>query len=179
MANHEIEVKILEVNEDAISQKLLDLGAKKVFDGELDAIYYDKENEAFRKCDERIRLRKRGDYAEFTFKRKVSNETVKIEEEYQVRVDDFDGMRRILEELGVVEIRRYQKQRRTWVLNDMVFEFDFLWDGVPVFMEIEGPTEAKVLEWVDKLGFSRDEAKSWSGSDVLRHYDVEPVEKMI
>lgn len=175
----EIEVKLLEVNEKQISEKLLAFGAEKIFDGVMDVIYYDYPDEYFRARGKRIRLRKKGDKAEMTYKEKISRGVTKIEEEHEIKINDFETARQILLGMEMVEIRRYQKDRRSYKLGDMYFEFDFLWEGVPVFMEIEGPTEEKVMEWVEKLGFKREDAKNWSGSEVLEHYGIAPVRKLI
>ncbi|PIQ67754.1 class IV adenylate cyclase [Candidatus Uhrbacteria bacterium CG_4_9_14_3_um_filter_41_35] len=175
----EIEVKILEVDEKIIVKQLLDLGAEKIFDGEMDVIYYDYPDEYFRARDKRIRLRKKGDKAEMTYKEKISRGITKIEEEHEIKINDFEIARQILLGMEMVEIRRYQKDRRSYKLGNMYFEFDFLWEGVPVFMEIEGPTEELVMEWVEKLGFKKEDAKNWSGSEVLEHYGIAQVKKLI
>lgn len=170
----EIEVKILEVDVERLEARLLELGAEKVFDGELDVIFYDFEDEWLAKREQRLRLRKVGDKTEFTFKQKVSRKASKIEDEYQVNVSNFEEMRSILEFMGMRQTRRYKKNRISYVLGNTRFEFDTLMLGVPTFLEIEAESEAVLFEWIEKLGFEKSAALPWSGSDVLRHYGIVP-----
>jgi len=175
----EIEVKILEVNVEEVVRHLKELHAEKTFEGELDVIFYDYPDQYFKKQNKRLRLRRGGDIVELTFKKKLSEKTdkVAVAEEFQVEVTDFETMRTILGELNMVEVRHYKKRRQTWALRSekMVFTVDVLMEGIPAFMEIEGPSEEIVYEWVRRFGFQDADARAWSGSDVLRHYGVEPV----
>lgn len=170
----EIEVKILEVNVEALEKRLFQLGAEKVFDGELDVIFYDFEDNWLEKRDQRLRLRKVGDETEFTFKQKVSRKASKIEDEYQVNVSNFEEMRSILEFMGMRQTRRYKKHRISYKIEQTRFEFDTLMLGVPTFLEIEAETEKDIFLWMEKLGLQKEKALPWSGSDVLRHYGIVP-----
>ncbi|MDP2631485.1 MAG: class IV adenylate cyclase [Candidatus Uhrbacteria bacterium] len=165
----EVEVKILEVNVDDVVAKLLALGAKKFFEGDMDVIYYDTASRSLKNQDYRLRLRTKGETNELTFKHKISKKGVKIEEELQVSVDNFEIMKEIMGRLDYAEVDSYKKHRLSYSLEGVLFEFDTI-PGVPTLMEIEGKDEQAVFEWVEKLGFSRDDAKPWTGGDVLKYY---------
>jgi adenylate cyclase, class 2 len=165
----EIEVKILEINVKEVQQKLKKLGAKKVFEGEVIALYFDFPDKRMIKNGKLVRLRKKGDEIEFVIKEKISKEEAKIMKEHEVKITDFEEMSRILGLLGLQRYKSAQKHRITYVLEKVHFEFDTL-PGIPTFLEIEAPTLGKVKEVAGKLGFSMEDCKPWSGGDVLRHY---------
>lgn len=166
----EIEVKILEINTPYITKKLESWGAKNVFDGEVDASYYDFSNGRLKENDLFLRLRKKGPIVELTLKEKVEHEEAKIMQEYEVNVTDFEIMQKILYGLGLLEIKVARKHRTSYLLNEVHFEFD-TFPGIPTFLEIEASTMERVREYVQKLGFSMQDAKPWSGGDVIRYYE--------
>lgn len=167
----EIEIKILEIDVDQVIGKLEGFGAKRVFDGELDVKFYDFPGNLLKDGDKSLRLRKRSDAAELTFKHKLSQQGVKIAEEYQVNVDDFEEAQQILKSLGLIEFKNYIKNRISYSLDGASFEIDTL-EGCPTFLEIEAPTAEDVENWVTRLGFDMKDAKPWSGSEVLKYYQM-------
>ena len=89
--------------------------------------------------------------------------------EHEIIIEDFEGMREILKNLGFKETGEYFKNRISYCIGKVNFELDTL-PGVPTFLEIEAPTEKILERFVKKLGFSMKDAKSWTGNDVLKHY---------
>ncbi len=167
---HEIEVKILEISTSYITKKLESWGAKNVFEGEVDASYYDFSNGRLKDNGLFLRLRKKGPTVELTLKQKVEQEEAKIMQEYEVGVTDFEIMQKILYGLGLLEIKVARKHRTSYLLDEVHFEFD-TFPGIPTFLEIEAPTMERVREYVQKLGFSMQDAKPWSGGDVIKYYE--------
>lgn len=165
----ELEVKILEINKKEVIKKLENLGAKKILDSNVNAIHFDFDDYSLSKQDKILRLRRKGDITELTFKRKISKKKAKIVEELEVKVDDFGSMKKVLERLGLKKIKQYTKHRISYNLNDVHFELD-TYPGIPTFLEIEAPDIKKVKESVEKLGYSMKDAKSWNGWDVLKYY---------
>ncbi len=166
----EIEVKILEVDTSYIIQKLESWGAKNVFEGEVNASYYDFSNRRLRDNDRFLRLRKKGSTVELTLKEKIKHEEAKIMQEYEVNVTDFEIMQKILYGLGLLEIKVAKKHRTSYLLEEVHFEFD-TFPGIPTFLEIEASTIERIREYVLKLGFSMQDAKPWSCGDVIRYYE--------
>ena len=168
----EIEVKILEVDVKSITKKLESWGAQKTFEGELTTHHYDFSHQGLEKRNLALRLRKRADSeqtAELTLKEKIGKTEAKIMQEYELRVSDFEVMQNILHYLGLKEIKAAKKHRTSYVLGEVHFDLDTV-PGIPTFLEIEATTLERVHEYVKKLGFSTEEAKPWSGADILRHY---------
>jgi adenylate cyclase, class 2 len=64
----------------------------------------------------------------------------KIQNEFEVVVDDFEGMHRILTALGFHAEQIYEKVRETWTLEQTLICLDEMPFGI--FMEIEGTPEA-------------------------------------
>ena len=165
----EIEVKILEVDKEEVIRKLKDFGAKEIFEGEIIAIYFDFEGQKLTKGGKLLRLRKMGEKVELTFKQMISREKAKIMEEYEVKLTEFDVIKKILNELGLKEFRKVIKHRVSYTLNNIHFELDTFPD-IPAFLEIEAPSIEKIREFTHKLGFSIEDTRPWSIWDVLEYY---------
>jgi len=164
----EVEAKILEVDKEKTVQKILELGGKKIFDGEITGIFFDKNNE-LKNSGKLLRLRKEGDKTKLTFKQKISKEQTKTSQETELEVDDFEKARKVLEGLGFETGKKHPKHRESYKTGNVRFEFD-TFQGVPTFLEIEAEDENTVLETAEKLGFKKEDLKSWTGKDVLKHY---------
>ena len=165
----EVEVKILEINRNEIIKKLELLGAKKVFEGNVSALYYDFDNLILTKEDKTLRLRKKGEKAELTFKQKISKDKAKIMDEHEIQIENFETTKKILESIGLKEIKRLDKHRLSYSLGNVHFELDTL-PGIPTFLEIESEDLETVKKSVEKLELSMKDAKPWSGKEVLEYY---------
>lgn len=165
----EIEVKFLEVNPEDLISSLEDLGAERVFDGEITADYFDFDDRRLAKKDVTIRLRKKGDSAELTLKKKKKNKHAKICDEYETPIEDFESMRQILTHLSLQFKRRITRHRISFVLKKTRFEIDKV-PGIPPFLEIEAPTIHDIEIHAEKLGLSMTKAKPWSTHEVQQFY---------
>jgi len=165
----EIEVKILEVDKTEVIERLRGLGARKIFDGDVITTYFDFEDRKLAKEGKILRLRKKGDQVELTYKNEISKEEAKIMEEYEIIVDSIDVMKEILGNLGFKEFFKSFKHRISYTKDNIHFEID-TYPDIPAFLEIEAPNLEKLKEYVNKLGFSMNEAKPWSIKDVLEYY---------
>jgi len=166
---HEVEVKILEVNKEEIVKKILDMGGEKIFEGNIVGIFFDKENK-LKNSGRLLRLRKEGGKIELTYKEKISKDQTKIFEETEVEVDDFEKTKKIFESLGFKPGKKYPKHRESYKIENTRIEFD-TFPEVPTFLEIESEDEKSVLEMAEKLGFKKEQLKSWTGKQVLEHYN--------
>ena len=167
----EIEVKILEVDKMEVIERLRGLGARKIFDGDVITTYFDFEDRRLAKEGKILRLRKKGDQVELTYKKEISKAKAKIMEEYEIIVDRMDAVVKILEMLGLKEFHKSIKHRISYTKNNIHFEID-TYPDIPAFLEVEAPNLEKLKEYVNKLGFSMNEAKPWSIKDVLEYYRV-------
>jgi len=152
----EIEVKIMNIDTKKIRNQLKLLGAKKVFSGEIQALSFDFENLELKQAGKSLRLRKMGDKVEFCFKGRNESKIFKAKEEIEVNTSDFAKTRKILENLGLNQIKEYHKCRESYQLGKVKFELD-TYPDFPAFLEIEAPSEEEVKEWVLKLNYTMEQ----------------------
>lgn len=168
----EIEVKILEVDVVKLCSQLESLGAKRVFEGDLEVSFYDYEDKRLYEAGTRVRLREsgdQGDQVEFTLKQKLSHARAKIADEFQVMVDSASELRAILERIGMQSYRTYKKHRISYTLHDARFEID-TYEGLPPLLEIEAKSVEACYLLAAELGYEVEQIKPWSGSEVIAHY---------
>jgi len=166
----EVEVKILEINKEEIIKKLLELGAEKVFEGEIISHLYDFEDKRINQGRKLLRLRKKGEKNLITFKTSISKEQSKIEEEIETEIGDFEVVDDILKKIGLLIRRKAEKKRTSYKIANVLFEIDEPKEDVPAFLEIEAQSEEEIFEYVEKLGIEKERVKNWSGGEVLAHY---------
>jgi adenylate cyclase, class 2 len=173
VAMREIEVKILEIDTADVTAKLIALGARKTFDGEIHALYYDTPDSAIRGKETTLRLRKEGGRAVLAVKRDISDERAKVREELEVEVSDFATMKTMFEALGLRVWLEMRKHRISFELSGLHFDFD-RYDGeyayIPEFLEIEGSSLGVIHEYAALLGFSAGDCRPWDAVDIARHY---------
>jgi len=170
----EVEVKIIAIDRNEVKAKLKSLGASQTFEGEIETIFFDFPSKPFGKANNLLRLRRKGDKSELTFKRFVANDNAKVREEYEVVVSDFEATRIILRSIGLVEFQRMKKHRVSYALEGSVsidldkYEEEF--SHIPDLMEIEAKDIATVDSHVKLLGFRPEDVKNWTTFDLINHY---------
>ena len=88
-----------------------------------------------------LRIRKIGERAVLTYKRRLEKENdVKRQIEYETLVENPDELENIIENLDFTKRLIYEKRRRTWRLRGVEVVLDELPFGL--FMEIEGSPNA-------------------------------------
>ncbi len=170
----ETEVKIFNINKEEIEEKLISLGAKKVFDDEVESLYFDFPNNSIRDRKQTLRLRKMGNKAFLTFKNTISNDSAKIRDEVEIEVSDFEKTRNILKALGLSEWLKTRKHRTSYKLKDARFEIDKYYDEydfIPEFLEIETDNVKTLYKYVELLGFKREDCKPWTILDFIRQHN--------
>ncbi len=174
----EIEVKILEVNRTTLERKLAELGAKKVFEGNIQTFFFDFKDGTIIKQKNVLRLRKEQDKIELTYKKVQVTPTAKTAQEYSVEVSSLETMREILEKLGLSIIDNTQKQRVSYTLEGARFDFDcYLGDFgyIPEFLEIEAKSTELIYKYAELLGFRAMDCLAWSTTDLIKHYAYKKV----
>lgn len=169
----EIEVKILGAKHKELEEKLFSLGAKKIFDGELYAEFFDNGFN-IRDAKECFRLRKEGEKVVITHKKKSDRSSgAKVREETEIIVSDFDKAKELILALGFKVFETLRKRRVSYKKGNIKFEFDKYQDQyshVPEFMEIEGDNEEDIFRYAEILGFTREDCKDWSGKHLVKIY---------
>lgn len=169
-------MKILEIDREKIEEKLREMGAKKIFEGKLYGIMFDFPDNSLAKSGKMLRLRKEGEKSFLTFKILVSREGAKQAKEIQNEVKDFEGARKVLKDLGLVEFLVIKKTRISYSLGKTHFDIDKLegeFSRIPEYMEIEGESKEAIFEAAQALGFSRDDCKPWDAKGVLNFYGMD------
>ena len=172
---YETEIKILDIDRKKLEKKLSALGAKKIFDDEIHALYYDNADSSIRRQRGTFRLRREGMISVLTFKAHIDNSTAKVREETDVTVSDFDAMRSILRSIGFSPWLEMKKHRTTYALPGLHFEFDRYtgeFGFIPEFLEIEGPDVEAVYESAATLGFSKEDCRPWDALQVSEYYSA-------
>ncbi len=169
----EIEVKILEINRESVEEKLRALGARKTFDDEIHAVYYDIGDNILKKTGKALRLRRQGDRAVVTLKLHAANDFAKQRTEHEVEVCGFEDMRIVLESLGYTPWLETQKHRTSYLYGDAHIELDRYCgehNYIPEFLEIEGNDTETIWRCAEVLGFSRHKCLPWDISDLIEYY---------
>ena len=169
----EIEVKILEVDRSKVEIALVGLGAKKIFDGNVQTMLFDFEDGSIVRAKDVLRLRKEVDRVELTYKKVRFTEAAKVAEEFSVEVSNLETMKEILENLGLSIIEDMLKHRMSYALDNVRFDIDrYLEDFsfVPEFMEIEAENSDMIHKYAGLLGFDPEKCLPWSTQDILKYY---------
>ncbi|MDJ0805135.1 MAG: class IV adenylate cyclase [Desulfobacterales bacterium] len=147
----EIEVKFHVDDMSRVRARLEALGASS--DGERFETNFRYDDKAGRLLAAQCLLRLRRDrQVRLTFKRPRPDHgrEFKVYDEYEVCVEDFDGMHRILTALGFERVQTYEKRREVFPLEDVLVCVDRLPYGD--FIEIEG-APARIRETARRLEF--------------------------
>jgi predicted adenylyl cyclase CyaB len=169
----ELEIKILEINPEAIITRLKDLGALLEFDHELEAIFWDFPDSRLSSEKKILRLRREGISTSITFKSPKHLEGAKLMEELETQVADPQIMVGILESVGMTQVQRTLKRRIQYLLDETHVVIDYYMDelaAIPPFLEIEAPDMDVLRNTVRRLGFSMDQTSTWNTYDLIRHY---------
>jgi len=138
----EVESKYWSPGNSAVVATLIKLGAKRLSDLTMEDIYFSHPSRELGKTDEAVRLRKKEDGAELTYKGpRIRTGTAKAREEITVKVDDALSAQRILERLGFKEAYVVAKKRATYQLDKLRVDVDVVED-LGEFVELEVLTES-------------------------------------
>lgn len=161
---HEIETKILEINEEDIIQKLEKLGAQKIEENTLVVDWFSLPNVPKGQQPYYLRIRSYSNgKVEVTWKGpyKVIGNSHQGKE-INVLVDNHEKMRMIFESLGFVVYAHQEKKRMSWKLNNVQFDLD-TYPNVPPYLEIEAGSEEEINDLIGKLDLKNYE--SWNNGE--------------
>ena len=169
----ETEVKLLEVDRPALETKLVALGAKRILDADMTALFYQSGPDSPVRLNAVLRLREEGPKTFLTLKGPIAQGAAKVRDEYEVEVSNSDATKLILRELGLIPTSKVRKHRVAYELKSVRFAFDRYMDDlsfIPEFLEIEGPDVMTIYAYVLKLGLSIDDCRPWAMVDLINHY---------
>ncbi len=180
----ENELKILKVNKKSLEESLEELGAKKVFDGEIQDLYFDypdKRFDADKKEERSFRIRRRKDKGKksdyfYTLKRKQAAKKWRItrganEKEY--KIFGFDEFYKIIEYFGLKPYRAKVKQRVSYSINNekehIKFDID-TYEEIPTLVEIECDNEKTVKKYIELLWLSKNKQLRTGSRGLFKEY---------
>ena len=115
-----------------------------------------------------LRLRQYGEQATLTVKSGAKGvEGLKVKEEREVRVADFEETLAIIQTLGYLPVFRYQKYRRNFDLEGTVASLDET--PIGCYLELEGEPEA-IRAAAAKLGLNLAQGMTQSYRDLFRAF---------
>jgi len=176
----EKEIKILEIDAASVKVKLEELWAERTFEGFVHDVYYDFPEDAPKnKMDANgrlFRLRQKGEEHIYTIKNKrkkvKKEEGINAKDEHETPITNIESFAKVLEKYGMEKTREKKKHRVSYALNGMEFDFD-LYEGIPEFLEIEGPDGDTIQDWVKKIGLDWYEQMIGGSRKLFKHYGIE------
>lgn len=155
--DQEIEAKFLNVDHDEVRAKLQAAGAH--LEQPMRLMRRDLYDYADRRLQAdnhgRLRVRDEGNKVTVTYKRGGDGE---YSTEVEAVVDSYENMCKIFEAIGLEHFTHQESKRETWLLGDVEVVLDE-WPWLNPYIEIEGPSEAAIMQASADLGFDWKDAK--------------------
>lgn len=162
----EREVKVLNIDKEEIEKKLINIGASLIKDENQINYRFDTDDGTLKKTYNgylRIRITKNLLNGEIkntmTFKRGLKRDTLRINEETETEISDWESTAKILELLGYKQKRPGYKHRRSYKYENIIFEID-TWDEDTYskpYLEIEMSSEEDLEKAIVLLDLERSQ----------------------
>lgn len=167
----EKEIKILEIDKEKVIERLLNLGAKKKFEGYIHDVYYDFDASwaHMENMERRFRIRKKWEEHLYTIKKREEDEHLKVAQEWEFKITDVEWFKRVLEKYGMKEVREKSKYRVSYEIDDFFFEIDE-YEGIPALLEIEGSSYLNIKLWIEKLELAHLPQKRFGARGLFKYY---------
>lgn len=164
----EYEVKILDIDPTAMTQRILDAGGELLGTSLQRRYVYDiTPGDA----SQWARLRDNGNRVTLAVK-EINHDGIDGTTETEVTVDDFTTAHTLLAKLGYTA-KSYQENRRTsFALNGATLDIDH-WPLIPPYLEIEGDTAEAVHAVTSKLGLDPTDLTSENTTKIYRRYGID------
>ncbi|MCH7759499.1 class IV adenylate cyclase [Patescibacteria group bacterium] len=164
----EIEVKFKVKNFRNIIPKLNKLGARLVWQGLEQNVFFDFPAGKLKKQGVVLRLRKWPGHSNLLTLKTGGGQSSKkynVRDEYQIKIDDIKSTKEILKNLGLVECFYYKKFRQHWTLGKTAIELDKL--RHIYFVEIEAPKK-EINELAKILGLDWKQSNTKNYLEILK-----------
>lgn len=162
----EREVKVLNIDKEEIEQKLMDLGAVLVKDEDQINYRFDSDDGFLKKTYKgylRIRITKNNISGEtkntMTFKRSIKRDSLRVNEEIDTDLSDWESTSKIIELLGYKRKRPGYKHRKSYMYENIMFEID-TWDEETYpkpYLEIEVSSYEDLEKAITLLNLDRSQ----------------------
>lgn len=168
----EIEIKVLDICQKNIENKIQKLGAHLQGDWLMETLIFDYPDRRLTQNKSYVRIRSEGEEIKCTYKTPLgAQDQHKIMQEHEVTINDTTSMKNILLGLGLEVILHFEKKRKHYVYNEFVFDIDTL-PNIPTYLEIEAPSSEKLTEMLVRLDIPVDTANAMGPKEVLAHYGL-------
>lgn len=166
----EFETKILDIDPEEISKKLLDLGATQEDEYLQRRIVFDIKSENI----EWVRVRQEKDKCTMTYKyRELNNKEVGKTIEIETEVSDFDSTILLLSKLGFYYRTMYQENYiKKFSLNGLEFSIA-RWPKIKPYLEIEGESKVDVDRGLDLLNMKGKEVGDYDIAKIYSDCGIE------
>jgi len=161
---HEIEIKLLDIDEKKLVQKLEELGAEKTQEVMLKVDWFslpgiDKNNQPWFL---RVRSYSTGKI-EITWKGKHDNlGQARQVQEINLKVEDHDKTKMLFEAIGLEAYAHQEKKRISWKLDKAQFDLD-TYPKMNPYLEIEAGSEEEINSLIQKLDLEGKE--TWNDGE--------------
>jgi adenylate cyclase class 2 len=160
----EVEVKAHVEDPRRVERSIIEIGATPIgIDNQADTYYNDQVHD-FEKTDEALRVRAQDNRFFLTYKGPKIDKVSKTRKEYQVEINDANGMGDILSSLGFFPVATVIKKRKNYRIGDFLISLDEvrnLGNFIEIEISVKNPWnyEEKVesiFKIIEKLGISRE-----------------------
>ncbi|MDD7306171.1 MAG: class IV adenylate cyclase [Peptoniphilaceae bacterium] len=183
--HREIEVKVLNIDVDEIQKILMEKGAKKLSTEYQTNYTYVPKNGEFKNGYLRIREKivdGKKEPTEITYKENApSRSDVRVNDEYTSEISSATNMAKILEEIGIVEQYKGEKERISYTYKGQRFDID-IWDRSVYpdpYMEIEFTNIDLMDEIIEDLGIDRANVTSESINELIEKIEKNNVKRKL
>ncbi|MCD5380560.1 CYTH domain-containing protein [Candidatus Gracilibacteria bacterium] len=175
----EVEIKILEIDQEKLSGKLEEMGAKKTFEGVIHDVYYDFPKGSKLKMEDNkrmFRIRKKGEEHIYTIKRKRKGmgkqQGAAIKDEHETAISNIDSFSKVIEKYGMTKTREKVKHRVSYAFKGAEFDID-KYEEIPAFLEIEEKSREHIDAWIKLLELGDKELLIGGSRKLFKHYGKE------
>ena len=171
----EFEIKFLEIDVPELENKLVGIGAKKLWDFKQKSALFDYEDFRLDKNHSWIKLRTNGEIATLSYKQRIgvkSNDGSIPDDgmkEVEVVVDNFEKTLELFKSIGFIIKREMENRRIKYQKGDLIFDIDF-WPMIPPYVEIESTSMEKVREVAKELNFDPEKGFVCSPDQIYMKY---------
>lgn len=173
--NIEVEAKILDVSHKDLETEILELWGEKIFDWELDAIWFQNLEWI------RVRVRKEWEKIMTEYKKLIwDDEKFKKSLEVWYETDNLEKQIDFFEALWYKQISRSIKRRVSYLIenNDNFWKVqldfdeysDLDWMQIPELLEIEAWSWEIILNVAEILWFTEKDLKNWNSRKLSEYY---------
>lgn len=162
----EREVKVLNIDKDEIERKLINMGAMLIKDENQINYRFDTDENFLKKTyNGYLRIRVTNNLLNgktkntLTFKRSLKRNALRVNEETETEISDWENVAKILELLGYKQKRPGYKHRRSYSYENITFEID-TWDEETYskpYLEIEVSSEEDLERAIKLLDLDRSQ----------------------